>query len=55
MAVSSLEAASTDSAAESVLSASSELTATAETLSREVEAFFQSLRAEAHQDMRKAG
>ncbi len=45
----------TNTAAESVLSASSELTATAETLSREVEAFFRSLRAEAHQDMRKAG
>jgi methyl-accepting chemotaxis protein len=45
----------TNTAAESVLSASSELTATAETLSREVEAFFQSLRAEAHDGMRKAG
>jgi methyl-accepting chemotaxis protein len=34
----------TNSAAASVLSASSELTATAETLSREVEKFFQNLR-----------
>jgi methyl-accepting chemotaxis protein len=45
----------TNTAAESVLSASSELTATAETLSRQVEAFFQSLRADPHEDMRKAG
>jgi methyl-accepting chemotaxis protein len=45
----------TNTAAEQVLSASSELTATAETLSREVEAFFQSLRAEAQEGMRKAG
>jgi methyl-accepting chemotaxis protein len=45
----------TNTAAESVLSASSELTATAETLSRQVEAFFQSLRADPHQGMRKAG
>jgi methyl-accepting chemotaxis protein len=45
----------THTAAESVLSASSELTATAETLSREVEAFFRSLRAEAQDGMRKAG
>jgi methyl-accepting chemotaxis protein len=45
----------TQTAAESVLSASSELTATAETLSREVETFFKSLRADAHEDMRKTG
>jgi methyl-accepting chemotaxis protein len=45
----------TNTAAESVLFASSELTATAETLSRQVEAFFQSLRADPHEDMRKAG
>ena len=45
----------TSSAAESVLSASSELAATAETLSREVEKFFQSLRADPHQGMQKAG
>jgi len=45
----------TNTAAESVLSASSELTATAETLSRQVEAFFLSLRAGPHQGMRKAG
>ena len=43
----------TQTAAELVLSASSELTATAETLSREVETFFKSLRADAHEDMRK--
>ncbi|MBI5318815.1 methyl-accepting chemotaxis protein [Bradyrhizobium sp.] len=43
------------SAAESVLSASSELAATAETLSREVEKFFQNLRADPHQGMRKTG
>jgi methyl-accepting chemotaxis protein len=45
----------TSSAAESVLSASSELTATAQTLSREVEKFFQNLRADAHEGTRKAG
>ena len=45
----------TRTAAESVLSASSELTATAETLSREVEKFFQTLRADPHEGMRKAG
>ena len=45
----------TSSAAESVLTASSELTATAETLSREVETFFQNLRADPHQGARKAG
>jgi methyl-accepting chemotaxis protein len=45
----------TSSAAESVLAASSELTATAETLAREVEKFFQNLRADPHQGMRKAG
>ena len=41
--------------AESVLTASSELTATAETLSREVENFFRNLRADPHQGVRKAG
>jgi methyl-accepting chemotaxis protein len=45
----------TSSAAESVLAASSELAATAETLSREVEKFFQNLRADPHQGMLKAG
>ena len=45
----------TSNAAESVLSASSELTATAETLSREVDKFFRNLRADAHEGMRKAG
>jgi methyl-accepting chemotaxis protein len=45
----------TSSAAESVLSASSELTAMAETLSREVDAFFSNLRADPHEGMRKAG
>jgi methyl-accepting chemotaxis protein len=45
----------TSSAAESVLTASSELTATAETLSREVENFFRNLRADPHQGARKAG
>jgi len=45
----------TSTAAESVLSASSELAATAETLSREVEKFFQNLRADTHQEMRKTG
>ncbi len=45
----------TSTAAESVLSASSELTAMAETLSREVDQFFRSLRADPHQGMRKTG
>jgi methyl-accepting chemotaxis protein len=45
----------TSNAAESVLSASSELTAMAETLSREVDAFFRNLRADPHEGMRKAG
>ncbi|MBR1122212.1 HAMP domain-containing protein [Bradyrhizobium lablabi] len=45
----------TSHAAESVLSASSELTAMAETLSREVDTFFRNLRADPHQGMRKAG
>jgi methyl-accepting chemotaxis protein len=45
----------TSSAAESVLTASSELTATAQTLSREVEKFFQNLRADPHEGTRKAG
>ncbi len=45
----------TSNAAESVLSASNELTATAETLSREVEKFFQNLRADPHDGMQKAG
>lgn len=45
----------TSNAAESVLSASSELTAMAETLSREVDTFFRSLRADPHEGMRRAG
>ena len=45
----------TSTAAESVLSASSELTAMAETLSREVDQFFRSLRADPHEGMRKSG
>jgi methyl-accepting chemotaxis protein len=45
----------TSTAAESVLSASSELTAMAETLSREVDAFFRNLRADPNEGMRKAG
>jgi methyl-accepting chemotaxis protein len=45
----------TSNAAESVLSASSELTAMAETLSSEVDTFFRSLRADPHEGMRKAG
>ena len=45
----------TSTAAESVLSASSELTAMAETLSREVDQFFRSLRADPHEGMRKTG
>jgi methyl-accepting chemotaxis protein len=45
----------TSSAAESVLTASSDLAATAETLSREVEKFFQNLRADPHQGAQKAG
>jgi methyl-accepting chemotaxis protein len=45
----------TSSAAESVLSASGELTAMAETLSREVDAFFRNLRADPHEGMRKTG
>ena len=45
----------TDTAADSVLTASSELTATPETLSREVEKFFQNLRADPHDGMQKAG
>jgi methyl-accepting chemotaxis protein len=40
----------TDKTAASVLSASSELTATAETLSREVDKFFRNLRADPHED-----
>jgi methyl-accepting chemotaxis protein len=43
----------TSTAAESVLSASGELTAMAETLSREVDQFFRSLRADPHEGMRK--
>jgi methyl-accepting chemotaxis protein len=43
----------TNKAATSVLSASSELTATAETLSREVDKFFHNLRADAPDDVRK--
>jgi methyl-accepting chemotaxis protein len=38
-----------------VLSASGELTAMAETLSREVDQFFRNLRADPHEGMRKAG
>jgi methyl-accepting chemotaxis protein len=45
----------TSSAAESVLTASSDLAATAETLSREVEKFFQNLRADTHTGLQKAG
>jgi methyl-accepting chemotaxis protein len=45
----------TSSAAESVLSASGELTAMAETLSREVDQFFRNLRADPHEGMRKTG
>ena len=45
----------TSNAAESVLSASGELTAMAETLSREVDQFFKNLRADPHEGMRKAG
>ena len=45
----------TNTAAASVLTASSELTATAETLSREVEAFFRNLRADTFDEMRKTG
>jgi methyl-accepting chemotaxis protein len=45
----------TNTAAASVLTASSELTATAETLSREVETFFQNLRADTSKRARKTG
>ena len=45
----------TNTAAASVLTASSELTATAETLSREVEAFFGNLRADTFDQPRKTG
>lgn len=45
----------TSSAAESVLAASSELTATAEMLSREVEKFFRNLRTDPQEGARKAG
>ncbi|HXI07742.1 MAG: methyl-accepting chemotaxis protein [Bradyrhizobium sp.] len=45
----------TSSAAESVLAASSELAATAETLARELEKFFQNLRADPHRELLKAG
>jgi methyl-accepting chemotaxis protein len=45
----------TSAAAASVLTASSDLTATAETLSREVEAFFRNLRADTHDDNRRTG
>ncbi|MCA6125059.1 HAMP domain-containing protein [Bradyrhizobium sp. WSM 1704] len=45
----------TSQAAESVLTASSELTATADTLSREVEQFFRNLRADAADDVRRTG
>ena len=42
-------------AAASVLTASSDLTATAETLSREVEKFFGNLRADPHDGMKRTG
>jgi methyl-accepting chemotaxis protein len=45
----------TSTAAASVLNASSELTATAETMSREVEKFFRNLRADSSEPMRKTG
>ena len=45
----------TNTAAASVLTASSELTATAETLSREVETFFRNLRADSSEQVRKTG
>ena len=45
----------TSTAAASVLTASSELTATAETLSREVEKFFRNLRADASEQPRRTG
>jgi methyl-accepting chemotaxis protein len=45
----------TSKAAESVLTASTDLTATAETLSREVEQFFRNLRAEAAEGLRRTG
>ena len=45
----------TSTAAASVLTASSDLTATAETLSREVEAFFRNLRADPTEDVRRTG
>jgi methyl-accepting chemotaxis protein len=45
----------TSSAAGSVLTSSSELAATAETLSREVERFFENLRADSHRDLRQTG
>jgi methyl-accepting chemotaxis protein len=45
----------TSTAAESVLAVSSELTATAETLSREVEKFFRTLRADSLDNVRRTG
>jgi methyl-accepting chemotaxis protein len=45
----------TSTAAESVLAVSSELTATAETLSREVEKFFGTLRADPLDNIRRTG
>ena len=45
----------TSKAAESVLAASNDLTATAETLSREVEQFFRNLRSDAAEDLRRTG
>ena len=45
----------TSTAATSVLTASSDLTATAETLSREVEAFFHNLRADAQDSVWRTG
>ena len=45
----------TNTAAASVLASSDDLATTAETLSREVEKFFQNLRADPHQGVQKAG
>ncbi|WP_461347456.1 methyl-accepting chemotaxis protein [Bradyrhizobium sp. USDA 4451] len=45
----------TSKAAEAVLAASNDLTATAETLSREVEQFFRNLRSDANEGLRRTG
>jgi methyl-accepting chemotaxis protein len=45
----------TSTAAESVLAVSSQLTATAETLSREVEQFFRNLRADPMEGAKRTG